>query len=643
MKLRNGDKPIVTSTGYQDIRVNIWGERFGPRPKPTGLILLIILAVIALAGLYFGYQEGYQEPTDETARLEEDLNRLEENIERLMRPPEEEKEIKAIEGEIDILKSARETINAGYGYLAQIVRAIDETMPQTADFNSIRLGTDSIAMQGSADTPSGLFAIARAFEERSEFEKAFIKNIGTTQEVGRVMNVALKDAGSVDVAQMLMAPGESELSTVAAGIYFSDLIKDPLETESGHESGGSASENIRPYTDVSGISADVVSGNLLEPPVTIKFSGTANFYYPIDKYKWEFSDGAVKEVDLGDPGPRYLTISILHTFTREGAAGAALTVTDDHGHKVSAARGGMFASADTDFTAELVECDNPLKLKFEPQIVSAEKITSYEWYFGEGDGGEENGEPDSTERTPIHTFGGVGEYTVSLTVAGRLDKPVSVSHVVVASGTPTADFYPERVGEEDEFKVRFADASEPDGEADAQGNQHRMVQWEWDFGDGTIMSGSSTPVHTYEGEGPYTVTLKAWESDANCDTITKIVQASRAEYDQFYIESGQGEMQINFSAPVQDTEGKEFFWNFGVTDAAGNPVTSTSANPSHQYDYSGIYHVTLRIVEEVKSTKYEVDSVVSFMSADVEVISSTATPFQLQVIPAPPVEENEEG
>jgi len=122
------------------------------------------------------------------------------------------------------------------------------------------------------------------------------------------------------------------------------------------------------------------------------------------------------------------------------------------------------------------------------------------------------------------------------------------------------------------------------------------------------------------------------ESDANCDTITKIVQACEMEHDKFIVNSGAGDLQINFAAPVASTDTVEFLWDFGVFDDEGEAITSSQANPSYTYDYSGTYHVTLRIIEEGESTKSEVESRVTFISADIEVISSTSTPFQIEVI-----------
>ncbi len=645
MKLRGGDKPIVTSTGFRDIRINLWGEKYGPNPKPVGLVLLIIIAIIAVGGLYPAYL-WETDVADKTSSMQNDLDELEKNIERLMRPPEEESELAKLEAEIDVLRSAREAIEGDYGHFVGTIKAVNDTMPPTACWTSITLDSDTISLKGDADTPSGLFAIARAFEERSEFEAANIRNIGTTEQTGRAMSVEVKDAGSVEVTQMLLATGENILSPVGPGSFSSELISDPIESESGHEASTSGGATIEPYHQISTISAQIVSGNLWEPPVTIKFSGTASFYYPIDKYKWEFSDGAVKEVDLGDPGPKQLPISTMHTFTAEGDASANLTVIDDHGWKVSATKGGIFATADTDFIAELVSCDNPLKLRFKPQIISAEKITSYKWYFGEDEEEEEeegeavSNEPDSTDMMPIHTFDKVGEYTVTLTVSGQLDKPISISHIVTASGTPTADFYPERLTGEEKFTVRFADASVPDGDTDSKGNAHQIVQWEWDFGDGTTLSGSPNPVHAYVDNGPYAVTLKVWESDANCALITKTIQACDSKYSQFFVEPGNGEMKIDFSAPLSQSTGIDFLWDFGVIDKDGNPVTSTQANPSYKYDYSGTYHVSLRITEEKKSTDLEVKRLVSFISADINIISSTSTSFSLDVIPAVPAEEN---
>ncbi len=83
---------------------------------------------------------------------------------------------------------------------------------------------------------------------------------------------------------------------------------------------------------------------------------------------------------------------------------------------------------------------------------------------------------------------------------------------------PDADFFTQPVLEDLNAKeeIYFFDASISYGGAS-------IVEWRWDFGDGTIVSGTDpeehqNPAHVYHEEGVYTVSLKVTDSDGYWDT-----------------------------------------------------------------------------------------------------------------------------
>lgn len=112
---------------------------------------------------------------------------------------------------------------------------------------------------------------------------------------------------------------------------------------------------------------------------------------------------------------------------------------------------------------------------------------------------------------------------------------------VKAGFTPTASIAPA------DEPIRFVNSSTG------------ATYYEWDFGDGTIVTGVSEPVHAYREAGKYTVTLKA----SNCDcagilsqeiTIYKIVSGERSADDVAIRISTIGEtLVIHFDNPPGNT------------------------------------------------------------------------------------------
>ena len=116
---------------------------------------------------------------------------------------------------------------------------------------------------------------------------------------------------------------------------------------------------------------------------------------------------------------------------------------------------------------------------------------------------------------------------------------------------------------------------------------------EWDFGDGTIISGNPSPTHIYTSPGYYDVTLISVTSLGCRDTITQeiyvpaIPQADFTFTDQCLNESVQFTDQSSSTIPITIWK-----WSFG------DGQTSTSQNPVHSYASEGIYNVELELTNQ---------------------------------------------
>lgn len=118
-----------------------------------------------------------------------------------------------------------------------------------------------------------------------------------------------------------------------------------------------------------------------------------------------------------------------------------------------------------------------------------------------------------------------------------------------------------------------------------------LGSWHWDFGDGNT-STAQNPVHTYSNSGTYNVTLIAFSTSLCSDTITQQINIFPLPDAQFSYNPACPGDPIQFTNNSTGNTSLTFEWNFGDPASGGNN-TSTAVNPSHIYNNSGIYNVSL--------------------------------------------------
>jgi PKD repeat protein len=199
-------------------------------------------------------------------------------------------------------------------------------------------------------------------------------------------------------------------------------------------------------------------------------------------WRWDFGDG----ITSSEKNPS-------HSYTRAGSYGVSLTCSNDFGRSTKTKAGfvttGMPPTAD--FSSLARTGPVPLVVKFTD--ASKGGPTSWSWDFG--DGGK------SSDRNPTHTYTKAGTFTVTLTVANAYGSDSETkTGFVTAGGRPNADFTADERRGVKPFTVTFTDLS--------TGNP---TSWSWEFGDGKT-STEQNPVHVYEREGAYDVSLTASNS-----------------------------------------------------------------------------------------------------------------------------------
>ncbi|HEX6846257.1 MAG TPA: PKD domain-containing protein [Chitinophagaceae bacterium] len=136
-------------------------------------------------------------------------------------------------------------------------------------------------------------------------------------------------------------------------------------------------------------------------------------------------------------------------------------------------------------------------------------------------------------------------------------------------------------------------------------------QWYWDFGNAVTQTVSTGPsvTYTYPLSGTYTIKHVS-KSSATCvsDTATRIVQVFAKPVIGYNFPGGclppSGLVQFNSTSTVPDGQPLSYAWNFGDPNAnAGNPNTSTLANPTHNYAVFGTYTIQVSVTTSNGCTK----------------------------------------
>jgi PKD repeat protein len=289
-----------------------------------------------------------------------------------------------------------------------------------------------------------------------------------------------------------------------------------------------------------------------------------------NQWEWDFGDGSPTVTDRNPvhtyalPGT-YLITQVVRNTT-------VYPIWTNTMYKSIVLTEGFNAS----FTSNKTRGVSPLTVQFTDTSQPSSWITNWSWDFGD--------QGKSTQKNPVHTFFGPGNYVVNLTVwnttTGAMGSAESTIEVVEPIYT---DFMPNRtVRMNASVGVQFTDLS--------IGN---ISEWHWDFGDGN-WSDEQNPVHIFPEFKEYLVNLTTYNwyyEDISSVSYTLNVTEMRAPVADFTAEPTTVNTQdmVYFTSHVQGPDIESYYWDFG------DGQTSNGTNPSHQYQLPGKYDVSLRV------------------------------------------------
>lgn len=224
-----------------------------------------------------------------------------------------------------------------------------------------------------------------------------------------------------------------------------------------------------------------------------------------------------------------------------------------------------------EFDADPIGGFVPLEVRFTDK--SAERPTSWQWDFGDGN--------FSSEQNPTNVYKTEGDFTVKLTVTNSAgsNNEVKLGLIAVDPIPPcSAAFNADKTTGFAPLEVNFADKS--------SGNP---TSWQWDFGDGDI-SEEQNPNHVYQREGIFSVSLSI---NAACGTgeftQTNLINVTKkpepiADFTANPT-AGFAPLDVQFNN-ISTGDPTSFAWEFGDNGS------SSEEHPEHTYKTAGIFTVS---------------------------------------------------
>jgi PKD repeat protein len=321
----------------------------------------------------------------------------------------------------------------------------------------------------------------------------------------RPLSVTFGNESSGDYDTTIWTFGDGATSTVSDPIheYGSQGVYTVSLTVSG--AGGTHTLTRTNYITVSAQPVVAAfSGNPLSgtPPLTVSFSNESTGDF--DSVLWSFGDGMTNTVD----GP-------VHQYASPGSYTVALAVSGPGGTDTLTQTDyvTVYEPVSAGFSGDPLSGAAPLTVTF--TNASTGDYDSVLWSFGDG--------MTSTADGPIHAYGTAGTYTVALTVSGPggTDTLTQTDYVTVYEPV-SADFSGDPLSGAAPLTVTFTNASAGDFDS--------LL---WDFGDG-MTSTVDGPVHVYDAEGVYTVSLTV-SGPGGTDSLTKTDYISVTEESRVYL------------------------------------------------------------------------------------------------------------
>lgn len=336
--------------------------------------------------------------------------------------------------------------------------------------------------------------------------------------------------------------------------------------------------------------------------VTFDVTGVPSTGYFFD---WDFGDNSKGTGKV-----------ISHEYKNQGIHTATVKIIDSDSNELDVLREQVFinnALPKAKIIADPIVGRAPLRVNFDASTSSDDDgIINYEWDFGDPTYAGETNSNTATGDKATHVYEKDGTYSVTLTVYDTNNQKQSTTQTIevgeapdlptaIISTTPPLDTStdPYSIQGIPPFRVSFSGGKSRDSDG-------TVVEYVWDFGDGSSTEKAKTATHTYEDLGTYDVSLTVIDNDQKEDTqtvqiivseppkIPTAVITTTPALNSKGILSGNVPLQVGVNGNKsndQDGSVVEYYWDFGD----GEPTTGQTA--SHTYTKAGEYTLSLMVVD----------------------------------------------
>lgn len=203
-------------------------------------------------------------------------------------------------------------------------------------------------------------------------------------------------------------------------------------------------------------------------------------------------------------------------------------------------------------------------------------INTYSWVLGDG-------ATSNLQDVINHQYPNIGNYNVSLVVESDSGCSDTAYTSVSIHPSPTADFSVNDTNPcFNNHVISFTQNS--------SANTSSLNAYNWDYGDGNGSTQASPANHSFTTEGTYQVQLVVRTTENCYDTADQTIIVRPSPVVNFTGGTGCVGIEIPFTnLSTSSLAPDDYTWYFGD----GTSLTTTTENPNHIYNSSGIYEVKL--------------------------------------------------
>jgi PKD repeat protein len=300
----------------------------------------------------------------------------------------------------------------------------------------------------------------------------------------------------------------------------------------------------------------------------------------IAKWLWDFGDGTSQLVELP------ASPNVTHSFVGQSMTHTVrLTVwTSDSCSQFIEHVIESIPSPSADFSYSTVQCkDQPVQFTDLSGTNGGVSIAQWSWNFDDPGSGINN---TSNLQNPSHTYLNSGTYHVSLIVTNYSGCSDTIIKVININVLPVADFHVDTACLNN--SSQFTDLTTSNGGI--------IINYSWDFGDGSAISHLQNPTHTYAISGTFNVKLTVVNSNGCQKDTTKPVLVNPSPIAAFSYSTpnclGTIVQYTDLSTTPPGYPGSivEWVWDFG--DGTSMTIFApANPNVSHTFTGTALSHV----------------------------------------------------